>query len=245
MDINAIPLRDALVVFGICAAAAIAGAVALLFMAAQQVRDLNIPPDADFFEVMQVIPITIPIALDLLDGALDVFSAPISWMILEMMGLGSLKMITLVESLIPGTQLIPTLTIAWVIGRYFVKDRQSPIRDAMRQVQGATQGRYPELNRSGGSGSRADYYRDLALGSGKRTGSVRGQVMVNGEEVTTSRKRRSRRRAPGADFDVQDSDTIDADFYEEDPHDAPRRLPGGIANDRDYDGESFVDGEEL
>jgi hypothetical protein len=240
MDVSQIPLRDALVVFAICAAAAIAGAVALLFMAAQQVRDLNIPPDADFFEVMQVIPVTIPIALDLLDGALDVFSAPISWIILEMMGLGSLKMITLVESLIPGTQLIPTLTISWIIGRYFVKDRQSPFRDAMRQVQGASQGRYPELDRS--SGSRADYYRDRALGAGTRTGTVRGQVMVDGEAVISSRKRRSRRRTAGSDFGVEDSDTVDADFYEEDVEE-PRRLPGGI--DADYDGESFVDGEEL
>ena len=125
MDISQIPLRDALIVVAICAAAAIAAAVALLFMAAQQVRDLEIPPDADFFEVMQVIPITIPIALDLLDGALDVFSAPISWVILEMMGLGQLKMITLVESLIPGTQLIPTLTISWIIGRYFAETQHS------------------------------------------------------------------------------------------------------------------------
>jgi len=242
MDINAIPLRDALIVVAVCAAAAIAAAVALLFMAAQQVRDLQIPPDADFFEVMQVIPITVPIALDLLDGALDVFSAPISWIILEMMGLGSLKMITLVESLIPGTQLIPTLTIAWVIGRYFVKDRQSPFRDAMRQVQGATEGRYPELDRS--SGSRADYYRDMALGAGKRTGTVRGQVLVDGEAVNSSRKRRSRRRTTSTDFGADDSDTVDADFYEEDVEE-PRRLPGGIDTNYDYNGESFVDGEEL
>ena len=246
MDISQIPLRDAIVVFAICAAAGIAGAVALLFMAAQQVRDLDIPPDADFFGVMQVIPITVPIALDLLDGALDVFSAPISWMILEMMGLGQLKMITVVESLIPGTQLLPTLTIAWIIGRYFVKDRQSPIRDAMRQMQGATQGRYPALDRTSGSGSRADYYRDLALGAGKRTGNVRGQVLVDGEAVTSSRKRRARRRTAGTDFNVEDENTVDADFYEADVEE-PRQLPGGISNDRDYDynGESFVDGEEL
>src|SRR5687767_1261253 len=94
-------LRNSILIIILVMVALIAGAVALLVMAAQQIRDLDIPPEADFFETMQIIPITVPIALDMLDLALDFLSAPFSWILLEMLGLGSLKMITLVESVIP------------------------------------------------------------------------------------------------------------------------------------------------
>src|SRR5262245_20062579 len=115
MDIiNNLQLRDVCIVLGVSGVAIIAGAIALLVMAAQSVRDIQIPEDADFFETMQLIPITIPIALDLLDLVLDVFSAPIAWIVLDMLGLGALKMITVLESIIPGTQLIPTMTLAWI-----------------------------------------------------------------------------------------------------------------------------------
>src|SRR5687768_16769415 len=121
-------IRNSIVVIAIVFVALIAGAVALLVMAAQQVREQEIPEDADFFETMQMVPITIPIALDMLDLALDFLSAPVAWILLDMLGLGALKMITIVESIIPGTQLIPTMTIAWVISRTFIKDRKSTFR---------------------------------------------------------------------------------------------------------------------
>lgn len=44
--------------------------------------------------------------LDLLDFSLDFLSAPIAWVILGMRG------VAVVEVLIPGTQFIPTMTLA-------------------------------------------------------------------------------------------------------------------------------------
>jgi hypothetical protein len=168
---------------GVVGLVIVGGAIALLYFAAQSVRDLEIPEDADFFETMQVIPITIPIALDLLDLVLDVFSAPISWIILNMMGLGALKMVTIFESIIPGTQLIPTMTIGWIISRTLVKNRQSPMRDRLRQEQYANRDRIP-LGRGGRGGSgRADYYRGLALPPGQRAGRAGDEIISEGRSV--------------------------------------------------------------
>ncbi len=133
---QAIPCTEILTIFGICAASSLALAIGLLVIAARQIANLEVPPDADFFETLQSIPITVPLALDLLDMAFDVFAAPISWIILELLGLSALQMVTVFEGLIPGTQLIPTLTAAWVISRLMKKkDRQSPVRDALHEYQ--------------------------------------------------------------------------------------------------------------
>jgi hypothetical protein len=168
MDIiNNLQLRDVCIVLGVSGVAIVAGAIALLVMAAQSVRDIQIPEDADFFETMQLIPITIPIALDLLDLVLDVFSAPIAWIVLDMLGLGALKMITVIESIIPGTQLIPTMTVAWIVSRTLIKDRTSGFRTAMHQYQLKSRNTVPILGQGRGAGSRADYYRGLALPPGE------------------------------------------------------------------------------
>ena len=52
-------------------------------------------------------------AIDLLDLALDFLAAPISWLILDRLGLKALRGVSAVEALIPGTQLIPTMTLCW------------------------------------------------------------------------------------------------------------------------------------
>lgn len=127
--------RELLIGFGICAAGALAGAVALLVVASKQIADIEIPEGADFFETLQHLPITVPLALDLLDMAFDVFAAPISWVILELLGLQALQMITLFEGLIPGTQLIPTMTIAWVIARMMKKKPKSELQRSLHEYQ--------------------------------------------------------------------------------------------------------------
>ena len=128
--------QEVALVLGIFIAATLAGGIALLVVAAQQIANIDVPEDADFFETLQVLPITVPIALDLLDMALDVLSAPLSWFILDLLGLQALKTITVFEGLLPGTQLIPTMTIAWGFSRIMKKRQpQSDARDAMRDAQ--------------------------------------------------------------------------------------------------------------
>ena len=154
-------LREVLIVVAICAAGGLIGAIALLIVAARQIANIEIPEDADFFETLQLIPITVPIALDLLDGAFDIFSAPISWLVLELLGLPALQMVTVVESLIPGTQLIPTMTVAWIVARMMRKKPRTQLQTSLRQYQlDQRRQRYGQL---GNGQSLADQYRRKAL----------------------------------------------------------------------------------
>lgn len=159
MDPIAMPdLRQALLIVVLCIGSALIGAVALLIVAARQVADLDVPQDADFFETLQHVPITVPLALDLLDMAFDIFAAPVAWIILELMGLQALQMVTVLEGLIPGTQLIPTLTVAWAISRV-MKKRRTALRTALHDYQLSSR-------RSGaraGQIASGDRYRHLAL----------------------------------------------------------------------------------
>lgn len=169
---------DVFLVVGGCMAVSLIGAIALFIIAARQVSEIEIPEGADFFETLQAIPITVPLALDLLDMAFDVFSAPISWIILELLGLRPLQMITVFEGLIPGTQLIPTMTIAWVVSRVMKKKiRQSPLRGALHDYQLQSQGQFGRLG--GGGGSLVDRYRRKALLPGGS--DTLGSNIIDGE----------------------------------------------------------------
>jgi hypothetical protein len=89
-----------------------------LVLVARSLRNIRVPPGADFFATMHYVPISLVVLLDLLDLALDVFSAPISWLVLDRMGLSSLRNIAAVEGLLPLTGPIPTLTLSWLLARF-------------------------------------------------------------------------------------------------------------------------------
>lgn len=94
--------------------------VGLLFlMAIRQVRHLEVPEGATFAETLHYTPFIVVIMIDLLDLSLDFLAAPIAWVMLDRLGLKALRGVSVVESLIPGTQLIPTLTLAWIGVRLF------------------------------------------------------------------------------------------------------------------------------
>ena len=97
----------------ICLGVALMG----LGLIARQIRRLNVPEDADFFTTMRYVPLLLVLLLDLLDFSLDIFSAPISWIVLSKMGLPNLRNKAVVEALIPATNIIPTFTIGWVMAR--------------------------------------------------------------------------------------------------------------------------------
>ncbi len=92
-------------------------AMIVLWLIWQHLRRLNVPPNAGFFETMHYLPIALPIVLDLLDLGLDILAAPISWLLLDRLGLRGLRNKAAVEALIPFTQPIPIFTIGWVIAR--------------------------------------------------------------------------------------------------------------------------------
>ena len=94
-------------------------ALLLLIIVWRQVKRIHIPPDATFGETLQLTPFLVVIMIDLLDFALDFLAAPFSWIILDRLGLKALRRVSVVETLIPFTQAIPTMTLAWLWVRLF------------------------------------------------------------------------------------------------------------------------------
>jgi hypothetical protein len=105
-----------LAILGLMAAAGLAGGLVLIF-AYRRIRGLEIPADATFAETLLLTPLSIVIAVDLLDLALDILAAPLSWAILDRLGLKALRGVATFEALIPGTQFIPTMTLCWLGAR--------------------------------------------------------------------------------------------------------------------------------
>lgn len=106
-------LRWLLIAMGIALVIAVLG----LFIIARSIRRLRVPLDADFFTTLRYVPLSLTVLLDLLDFGLDIFAAPVSWIVLDRMGLRGLRNKAAIEALIPFTQPIPTFTLAWIMAR--------------------------------------------------------------------------------------------------------------------------------
>ncbi len=126
---------DLLKLFLAVAAVALVLAGIVLFWAFRALRRIRVPADADFFTTVRAVPLSLMVGLDLLDLALDSFSAPIIWVILNRYGLQSLRNVASFEALIPITGPIPTLTLSWIAARVFnLGQRYDPDLIETRQV---------------------------------------------------------------------------------------------------------------
>ena len=96
--------------------------LAILGWVIWRVKRIQLPAGADFFTAMRYTPLSVAILLDLLDFTFDILSIPFAWVILGYLGLKPLRGVTVVEAAIPGTQLIPLLTISWLFIR--LRDKQ-------------------------------------------------------------------------------------------------------------------------
>ena len=92
-------------------------AIFLFVLVIRKMRHLDIPANAGFGETMLHVPLVVVLFIDLLDFALDILAAPFSWLILDRLGLRALRNIAAFEALLPFTQVIPTMTIAWLAAR--------------------------------------------------------------------------------------------------------------------------------
>lgn len=104
-----------LVAMGVAVVIALVGLALMI----RSIRNISVPSNAGFFTTMHYIPLTLVVLLDLLDFGLDIFAAPISWIILHRMGLSGLRNKAALEALIPFTQPIPTFTLSWFLARLF------------------------------------------------------------------------------------------------------------------------------
>ena len=104
-----------ILIFGVCLT--LAGI--LLTIAQRQASKINIPDNADFVTTLQNVPFYVVLGIDLLDLALDFLATPITWVFLDQMGLKALRNVSAIEAVIPGTQVIPTLTFAWIAVNVF------------------------------------------------------------------------------------------------------------------------------
>lgn len=118
-----------------------------LLMLMRRIRRLRIPSDAGFFTTLRAVPFALVVLLDLLDFGLDIFSAPIMWVVLNRMGLPNLRNKATIEALIPFTNVLPTFTVCWIAARLLqLGDPLSPFAQGYR-VAGALRGearRYAE-----------------------------------------------------------------------------------------------------
>lgn len=112
-------LKTILKIIGVIALVSLVLSAAILAVAIRKLRKIRLPSNADFFTAVRAVPLSLVVGLDLLDLALDSFSAPIIWFILNRSGLQALRNVASVEALIPISGPIPTLTIAWFIARVF------------------------------------------------------------------------------------------------------------------------------
>ncbi len=90
----------------------------LLLLIIRFLRRIDVPDGADFTETLLYTQFVVVITVDLLDFALDVLSAPFSWIILDRLGLKALRGVAAVEGLLPFTQFIPTMTLCWFGARF-------------------------------------------------------------------------------------------------------------------------------
>jgi hypothetical protein len=117
MEFQNIDVTEVLRVLGIVIGIALVLALILAAWVFATIRRIHLPVGADFFTALRHTPISVVILLDLLDLSLDFFSAPFTWVILDRLGLKPLRGVSVIESIIPGTQFLPTMTIAWVLAR--------------------------------------------------------------------------------------------------------------------------------
>ena len=91
--------------------------IVLLVWVMRKVKRINLPVDAGPVAALQATPFGVVVLLDLLDLTLDFLAAPLAWTLLSRLGLLPLRAVTVLWTLIPGTQVLPIMTMAWLVVR--------------------------------------------------------------------------------------------------------------------------------
>jgi hypothetical protein len=144
-------------------------AIILFIIMLTQVRKINVPPGAGFADTLLHTPFIVVIFLDVMDLALDFLGAPIAWVILDRIGLKALRAVAAVEALIPFTNFVPTMTIAWLGVRLLGRERVEAIETMGSYTKYTRQAEVSDPNvtiidqqpeKSPPPSDRYDYYSD-------------------------------------------------------------------------------------
>lgn len=115
----------------------------LLALVYRKLRRIRVPANADFFTTIRAVPLGLVVALDLLDLGLDIFATPIVWLVLSRFRLQALRNVAAVEALVPFTQPIPTLTLAWFAARALnLGDAPQPVDPRVLETEEIGPGEY-------------------------------------------------------------------------------------------------------
>ncbi len=99
------------------------------------VRRINLPPYAGFIDALRATPLVVVVVLDLLDLTLDIFSAPITWLLLGRLGLAPLRAVAVIKDLIPFTNFVPLMTLSWLYARYMTNEKGAPTLEHVRHLR--------------------------------------------------------------------------------------------------------------
>jgi hypothetical protein len=110
-------LRDLLYIFLVVISLGLVFSLILLVWVIWRVKRINLPADASPVTALLATPLGVVILLDLLDLTLDFLAAPLAWTLLSYLGLRPLRGVTLLWVLIPGTQVLPIMSMSWVFVR--------------------------------------------------------------------------------------------------------------------------------
>jgi hypothetical protein len=109
--------RQLLYIFLLLAGIGLALSLALSIWVIWKVKHINLPADAGLVVALRATPFGVVVLLDLLDFTLDFLAAPLAWTLLSYLGLLPLRGVTVLWALIPGTQALPIMTLAWLVVR--------------------------------------------------------------------------------------------------------------------------------
>lgn len=121
MDYSSIASTDWLITIGVTVGLIGVVCAILIVWVLWRVRRIELPVDADFFTTLRHTPLTVVVLLDLMDLGFDFLSAPVAWLVLSRLGLLPLRGVSVIESVIPGTQFLPTMTVSWIVARFVAR----------------------------------------------------------------------------------------------------------------------------
>ena len=117
--------RDLLYLFLIIISLGLVLSLILLVWVIWRVKRINLPADADPITALRATPLGVAVLLDLLDLSLDFLAAPLAWTLLSYLGLRPLRGVTVLWVLIPGTQVLPIMTLSWFVVRLTRRSQSS------------------------------------------------------------------------------------------------------------------------